>query len=106
MVQVTYIEDNGTRRVVDVPAGLSVMEGALRYHIAGIDGDCGGGCACATCHVYVDPTWVERLSPPDPLEQLMLKMAIAPNEQSRLACQIKLTAELDGIIVTTPKSQY
>jgi 2Fe-2S ferredoxin len=106
MVQVTYIEDNGTSRVVDVPAGLSVMEGALRHHIPGIEGDCGGGCACATCHVYVDPAWSSRLSPPNSLEELMLKMAVAPNEQSRLACQIKLTPELDGLIVRTPKAQY
>ena len=106
MVQVTYIEDNGTKRVVEVPAGLSVTEGALRYRIPGIDGDCGGGCACATCHVYVDPAWAGRLAGPDPLEQLMLKTAIAPNERSRLSCQIKLTSELDGLVVRTPKSQY
>jgi 2Fe-2S ferredoxin len=106
MVQVTYIEHDGTERIVDVPAGLSVMEGALRFRIPGIDGDCGGGCACATCHVYVDPAWSARLSPPNSLEELMLKLAVAPNAKSRLACQIKLTADLDGLVVRTPKAQY
>ena len=106
MVHVTYIEHNGTERTVDVPEGLSVMEGALRHRIPGIDGDCGGACACATCHVYVDPAWLGRLTPPNALEQNMLKMALEPNETSRLACQIKVSQALDGLVVRTPESQY
>jgi len=107
MVKITYIEHTGKERTVDVPAGLSVMEGALRHSIPGIDGDCGGAGACGTCHVYVDPAWLGRLKPAKELEQDMLKMAaVEPNENSRLACQIELTPELDGIIVRTPEFQY
>jgi len=106
MVQVTYIEHNGTRRTVDVPEGLSVMEGAQRHRIPGIDGDCGGAGACGTCHVYVDPAWIGRLKPPGVLEKDMLEMTVEPNEQSRLACQIELTPELDGLVVRTPEFQY
>jgi len=106
MVHVTYVEHNGTSRTVDVREGLSVMEGALRHDIPGIDGDCGGACACGTCHVYVDPAWTECLSPPNELERDMLKLVVEPNETSRLACQIEVTPELDGLTVRTPISQY
>jgi len=106
MAKVTYIEHNGTKRTVDVPEGLSVMEGALKFNIPEIDGDCGGACACATCHVYVAPEWVDRLPPIKELERNMLKFANEPNETSRLSCQIKVTPELDGLTVTTPVSQY
>lgn len=106
MVHVTYIDYEGERRTIDVMEGLSVMEGALRHHIPGIDGDCGGACACATCHVYVEPEWIERLNPPTPLELEMLKMAVAPNQTSRLACQIKVSPALEGLTVRTPKFQY
>jgi ferredoxin, 2Fe-2S len=106
MVHVTFIETGNTRRTVDVPEGLSVMEGALRHHIPGIEGDCGGACACATCHVYVEPDWLDRLEPPSQLETNMLKMATEPNAQSRLSCQIKLSPKLEGLTVRTPKSQY
>ncbi|HUO90074.1 MAG TPA: 2Fe-2S iron-sulfur cluster-binding protein [Rhizomicrobium sp.] len=106
MAKVTYIEHNGTKRTVDVPEGLSVMEGALKFNIPEIDGDCGGACACATCHVYVAPEWVDRLPPMKELERNMLKFANEPNETSRLSCQIKVTPELDGLTVTTPVSQY
>ena len=106
MVRVTFIDSAGTRREVDVKEGLSVMEGAVRHNIPGIDGDCGGACACATCHVYVDPAWIAKLTPPSQLEQNMLKMANEPNEFSRLACQIKMSPALDGLTVHTPISQY
>lgn len=106
MTQVTFIEHDGTRRTVDIADGLSVMEGALRHHVPGIEGDCGGACACATCHVYVDPAWVGRLAPPNELEKAMLVMAVEPDETSRLCCQIKVTPALDGLVVRTPKSQY
>jgi 2Fe-2S ferredoxin len=106
MVRINYISHDGTRREVDVNEGLSVMEGAVRHHIPGIDGDCGGACACGTCHVYVDPQWLPKLAPPNQLELNMLKMTVEPNPSSRLACQIKVTKELEGLVVTTPVSQY
>jgi 2Fe-2S ferredoxin len=106
MTKVTYIEHNGTERTVDVPDGLSVMEGALKFRVPEIDGDCGGACACATCHVYVASEWLERLPPMQELERNMLKFANTPNETSRLSCQIKVAPELDGLTVTTPVSQY
>jgi 2Fe-2S ferredoxin len=106
MVQINYIEHNGTKRTVEVPEGISLMEGALKHHIPGIDGDCGGACACATCHVYVAPEWFERLTPMNELERGMLKFASEPKENSRLACQIVATPTLNGLTVTTPESQY
>ena len=106
MVRVTYIEHNGTTRTVDVREGQSLMEAALQHRVPGIDGDCGGACACATCHVYVDPAWVGRLPAMRELERNMLKFATDPNETSRLACQIVATPELEGLTVTTPQSQY
>ncbi|MGN6516833.1 MAG: 2Fe-2S iron-sulfur cluster-binding protein [Rhizomicrobium sp.] len=106
MVHITYVDHENTSRTVDVPEGLSVMEGALRYHIPGIEGDCGGACACATCHVYVEPEWLARLAPPSQLETNMLKMAVGPNAQSRLSCQIAVTPSLEGLTVRTPETQY
>lgn len=106
VVHVTYIDHEGVHRTVEIAEGLSVMEGALRHHIPGIDGDCGGACACATCHIYVEPEWRAKLPAPNPLELEMLKMAVMPDENSRLACQIKLTRGLEGLVVRTPKSQY
>ncbi|MEI9988838.1 MAG: 2Fe-2S iron-sulfur cluster-binding protein [Rhizomicrobium sp.] len=106
MVRVNFIDHQGTRREVDVKEGLSVMEGAVRHGIPGIEGDCGGACACATCHVYVDPQWYPKLAPPNPLERDMLDMAIKPGAFSRLACQIEVTPALDGLTVRTPISQY
>lgn len=106
MPRVTYVDHHGVRRTVEVAQGLSVMEGAVGHRIPGIDGDCGGACACATCHVYVDLAWINRLQPPNELEKGMLTMAVEPDERSRLGCQLKVTAALDGLIVTTPKSQY
>jgi 2Fe-2S ferredoxin len=106
MVHVTYIDHENTARTVDVPEGLSVMEGAQRHRIPGIEGDCGGACACATCHVYVAPEWFDRLEPASPLETGMLEMAVEPNAQSRLSCQIVVTPELEGLTVRTPEHQY
>jgi 2Fe-2S ferredoxin len=106
MTDITFVDHSGERRTVDIADGLSVMEGALRHHVPGIDGDCGGACACATCHVYVDPDWAGRLAPPNELERQMLKMATDPGPTSRLSCQIKVAPGLQGLVVTTPKSQY
>jgi 2Fe-2S ferredoxin len=106
MAKITYIQHDGVQRTVEVSDGLSVMEGAVKFHIPEIDGDCGGACACATCHVYVAPEWLARLPPMKDLERNMLQFANAPNPSSRLSCQIKVTPELDGLTVTTPVSQY
>lgn len=106
MAKVTYIEHDGTEHVVDVPDGLSVMEGAVRYTVPGIDGDCGGACACATCHVYVENGWIERLTPMNELERDMLDFAFDVKENSRLSCQIKVSPELEGLVVRTPARQY
>ena len=106
MAKVTYLEHDGTEHAVDVPDGLSVMEGAVRYTIPGIDGDCGGACACATCHVYVGEGWFEKLTPMNELERDMLDFAFDVKENSRLACQIRVTPALDGLVVRTPARQY
>lgn len=106
MPKITYIESGGTEHCVDVPVGLSVMEGAVRFTVPGIDGDCGGACACATCHVYIDPDWSAKIKPMSDLEKDILDFAFDVDARSRLACQIKVTAELDGLIVRTPARQY
>ncbi|MFI4975517.1 MAG: 2Fe-2S iron-sulfur cluster-binding protein [Caulobacterales bacterium] len=106
MAKVTYIEDGGTEHHVDVPTGLSVMDGAKRFTIPGIDGDCGGACACATCHVYVEEGWFERIPPMDELERDMLDFAFDVKETSRLSCQIKIDDSLEGLVVRTPPRQY
>jgi 2Fe-2S ferredoxin len=106
MPRVIYVEFNGTRHEVDVPVGLSVMEGAVNNSIAGIDGDCGGAGACGTCHVHVAPEWSDKLVPPNELETDMLAFTYGPDHKSRLSCQIKMTPELDGLTVTMPEKQY
>jgi len=106
MAKITYIEQNGTEHVVDVADGLSVMEGAVNNMIPGIDADCGGACACATCHVYVDENWLGKLDAKDDMEQTMLDFAPDVQENSRLSCQIKVSPELDGLVVRMPESQH
>ena len=105
MAKITYIEFNGTEHVVDVKNGLSVMEGAVKNNIPGIDADCGGACACATCHVYVDPTWLEKTGSQSAMEESMLDFAENVEDNSRLSCQIKVSDELDGLTVATPERQ-
>ena len=106
MPKIKYIEHSGKEHEVDVPVGWSVMEGAVKNLIPGIDADCGGACACATCHVFVDQAWLEKLPAKEDMEETMLDFApdMAPN--SRLSCQIKVTPELDGLVVRMPKSQH
>ena len=106
MVKVTYIEAGGTEHQVDVPAGLTVMDGAKRFTIPGIDGDCGGACACATCHVYVEDGGPQRLPPMEEIEHEMLDFAFDVKENSRLSCQIKLDASLENLVVKCPARQY
>jgi len=106
MPRIKYIEHNGKEHEVEVPVGWTVMEGAVKNLIPGIDADCGGACACATCHVYVDPAWIEKLPPKEEMEASMLDFAQEPKSNSRLSCQIKVTPELDGLVVRTPKDQH
>lgn len=106
MAKITYIEHNGTKHEVDVANGLTVMEGARDNNIPGIEADCGGACACSTCHVYIDKDWVAKVPAKDAMEEDMLDFAYEPNaETSRLTCQIKVTDELDGLIVNLPEKQ-
>jgi 2Fe-2S ferredoxin len=106
MAKVTYIEHSGAEHTIDVKAGLSVMEGAVKNNIPGIDADCGGACACATCHVYVDEAWREKTGAPTAMEESMLDFAEGVEPNSRLSCQIKVTDGLDGLIVRLPESQH
>ena len=106
MAKIKYIEFNGKEHVVEVKNGMSVMEGAVKNLIPGIDADCGGACACATCHVYVDKAWLEKLEPMQEMEKTMLDFAEAVEPNSRLSCQIKVSDVLDGLVVRTPKSQH
>ena len=108
MAKVTYIEHSGKVHVVDVAVGTSVMRGARDNSIPGIDADCGGECACATCHVYVEPEWLVRAGKPDPatLEPSLLDFAAVTKPNSRLSCQIKMTMALDGLVVRLPEGQH
>ncbi len=105
MPKVTYIQFDGTINTVEVPCGMSVMEGAVSNNIAGIEAECGGACSCATCHVYVDPAWVAKTGTPQPFEEDMLLSALDLEKTSRLSCQIKVREELDGLIVRLPELQ-
>lgn len=106
MIKVTYIEHDGTSRDVNVEEGSNLMDAALDNLVPGIDGDCGGVCACATCHVHVESSWIDKLAPMDDNEDAMLELTDDRNESSRLCCQITATPELDGIIVHTPEGQH
>ncbi|MAB14595.1 2Fe-2S iron-sulfur cluster-binding protein [Parvibaculum sp.] len=106
MAKITYIEHSGTEHVIDVENGMTVMEGAIKNSIPGIDADCGGACACATCHVYVDEAWMDKVGPAESMEEDMLDFAFDVKPNSRLSCQIKVSDELDGLRVTTPEKQF
>ncbi|CDO60064.1 Ferredoxin, 2Fe-2S [Candidatus Phaeomarinobacter ectocarpi] len=106
MAKITYVEHDGTEHVVDVADGLSVMEGAVNNMIPGIDADCGGACACATCHVYVDEKFADKIEPKEDMEQTMLDFAPDVRETSRLSCQIKVSDAIDGMVVKMPESQH
>jgi 2Fe-2S ferredoxin len=106
MPNVTYVSPSGISRKIDVPLGMSVMQAALNHKVEGILGECGGNCMCATCHVYVDASFLSRIPPAVDNEKFMLSIAAeGPATNSRLSCQIKMTAELDGIIVRIPGKQ-
>jgi 2Fe-2S ferredoxin len=108
MPTITYIEFDGKRHPIEVPAGKSVMQGAVDNNVPGIDADCGGECACATCHVYIDAAWLDRigLPPAGSQEATMLSFAAVTRPDSRLSCQIKVSDALDGLIVRMPEGQH
>jgi 2Fe-2S ferredoxin len=106
MPKIKYIEHTGKEHEVDVPVGWSVMEGAVKNLVPGIDADCGGACACATCHVFVDEAWLAKLPPKEDMEVTMLDFAPEVAANSRLSCQIKVTPELEGLTVRLPTSQH
>ncbi|HYD68911.1 2Fe-2S iron-sulfur cluster-binding protein [Azospirillum sp.] len=106
MAKVTFIEHGGAAQTVDIPEGWTVMQGAVRNGVEGIEAECGGSCACATCHCYVEEEFLDRLAPPSQTEEEMLDSTASerlPN--SRLSCQIKVTAALDGLVVRLPEAQ-
>lgn len=105
MPKITYIEHDGNERTVDAEVGSTVMETAIRNSVPGIVAECGGACSCATCHVHVDEAWSEKVGPPSAMEEDMLDFAFDVKPTSRLSCQIKVTDELDGLIVRTPAQQ-
>jgi 2Fe-2S ferredoxin len=105
MPKITYIDSNGASRTVDGEVGATVMETAIRNNVPGIEAECGGACACATCHVYVDAAWRAKTGEPSPMEEDMLDFGFEVRANSRLSCQIKITDELDGLVVMTPARQ-
>jgi len=106
MAKIIFIEFDGTRHEVEADTGSSIMQAAVKNDVPGIDADCGGACACATCHVYIDPAWTGAAGSPGVLEEDMLDFAVDVRENSRLSCQIKVTDELDGIVMRLPESQF
>jgi ferredoxin, 2Fe-2S len=105
MVQITFVDAKGTQRTVPAEDRSTVMETALKNSVPGIAAECGGACACATCHVYVDTAWLDKVGSAEPMEEDMLDFAFDVRPNSRLSCQIRVRPELDGLIVTTPEKQ-
>ena len=106
MAKITFIQPDGSAQTVEGEAGMTVMETAKKHLVPGIEAECGGACACATCHVYVDAAWRERVGPPAEMEEDMLDFAFDVREESRLSCQIKVTDGLDGLMVRIPDKQF
>jgi 2Fe-2S ferredoxin len=105
MPKIVFIEPGGARREVNAPLGITLMEAARQHGVQGVVAQCGGACACATCHVYIDPAWLAKLEPREDMEEGMLEIAWEPRGNSRLSCQIHITADLDGLEVTVPQRQ-
>ena len=105
MAKITYIEHSGKSHTIEVQNGLTVMEGAIQNNVPGIDADCGGSMACATCHVYVKEEWFNKLEKKEDGEEDMLDMAYEPNKFSRLSCQLTVSDKLEGMIVNLPEKQ-
>ena len=105
MAKITFIDSEGTARTVDGDIGSTVMETAIKNGVPEIEAECGGACACSTCHLYVDQAWWEKVGAPSPMEADMLDFAFEVKPNSRLSCQIKISDDLDGLVVTTPSRQ-
>lgn len=105
MPLIFYVSHDGNQYEADVPVGNSVMNGAVDNGIDGIVGECGGACTCGTCHCYVDPDWLPKLEPVGEFERDLLGIVLDPQDNSRLSCQIKITEELNGLVVRLPKQQ-
>jgi ferredoxin, 2Fe-2S len=106
MAKITFIQPDGTRQEVVAEPGMTVMEAARKELVPGIEAECGGACSCATCHVYVDDAWREKVGPPSQMEEDMLDFAFDVRASSRLSCQIKVRDELDGLVVSVPEKQF
>jgi 2Fe-2S ferredoxin len=105
MAKITYIEFNGKEHVLDVALGTSVMQSAVANNVRGVIAECGGACSCATCHVYVDPSWVNKLDQKSEIEESMLEAVCDVRPNSRLSCQIEVTEKLEGLVVRMPEKQ-
>jgi ferredoxin, 2Fe-2S len=105
MAKITYVEFNGTKRTVDIASGVSIMQGAINNNVQGIIAECGGGCSCATCHVYIDEAWMDRAGKRSEAEGDMLEAVVDLQPNSRLSCQIEVTDALDGLVVLMPAKQ-
>ncbi|MEX6506667.1 2Fe-2S iron-sulfur cluster-binding protein [Jiella sp. M17.18] len=105
MTKITFVTQDGSRYDIDAANGTTAMENAVKNDVPGIEAECGGACACATCHVYVDQAWMEAVGEPEPMEEDMLDFAYEPQPNSRLSCQIRIRPELDGLVVTVPERQ-
>ena len=106
MVKVSFIEFDKTEHTIDAENEMSLMEVAIQNGVPGIDADCGGACACATCHVYIDSNWIDKTGTAEQMEQDMLDFAFDVTDQSRLSCQIKVSDDLDGLVVNLPEKQF
>jgi len=105
MVKITFIDSDGTARTVEGEVGSTLMETAINNGVPGIEAECGGACACSTCHVYIDEVWREKVGAPSPMEEDMLDFAYGVQPNSRLSCQIKVSEEFEGLVVRTPDRQ-
>jgi ferredoxin, 2Fe-2S len=105
MTKITYIEPTGKEHVLDVEPGFSLMQGAINNNVRGIIAECGGACSCATCHVYIDEAWTGRLEKKSEMEEAMLEAVMDEQPNSRLSCQIKVSDELEGLVVRMPPKQ-
>jgi 2Fe-2S ferredoxin len=106
MAKITFIEHNGTEHTVEGDNGMSVMEVAVKNMVPGIDADCGGACACATCHVYLEGEWAEKLAERSEMEEDMLDFAFDVKDSSRLSCQIRVSDAIDGLVLRVPEKQF
>jgi ferredoxin, 2Fe-2S len=106
MAKITFIQPDGSQQVVEAAPGVTVMEAARLNRVPGIEAECGGACACATCHVYVDPSWAPKTGKAAAMEEDMLDFAFDVRPESRLSCQIKVTADLDGLVLRVPGKQF